>query len=965
MSAYSPYGISSSAPIVNIGATRLSGLDDVGISSASNGQALVYDSATGLWRNGNVSAGGVSTLAALTDVNLIATADRNYLRYDSATSRWINSPDPMAIFHTSGAQEGHILRYNTIAGKFVTGNHLGNAVFTNDSIGILADTDLLSMAPNHLTINGNLNLTGNVTNTLNLANGVISSAVSPLDFNLPTGNTEARFNFQSATSGLNLRNGTTSFLTSTPTTTTLGSTSTAINGGLSVINPLVGNTTFRLGSATTASTFTIQNTALTTLFQVRGDGSIVGLPLSKLSDATITSPTNNQVLTWNSSTSRWINQTIPGSSGSWTISASGECTSTNNIDFKNNQWRVMDASGASHLQMNQGTGMTIFGTKRLAFGDSDQFRIKRDGDNSIEATNGNIRIETLDNNSHVIAKLGASSTSSAFRIQNNSGTDVFRVNGDGSLDGVTVAKLDDVSISSIANNQVLQWVSANSRWENKTLSSAEDARFDTSGPQGGHLLRYDGTLGKYTTQNVLGDIAFSANTISASGYSPSIYLTPTGAEIRNVLQVLNPSLAVGGQIEIKHESGNGSIDNTRGSLTVTNSQAGNDMNLKANAIHFKNDSDTVIASARLGYFNTEAGFSCGNLDQLQISRKSTHSEILNILNDLRIENTATNGHVVVKLGSSSNANSFKIRTNLNSDVFEFRADGTTNMNLDTLNDVTISSVSNGQVLTFNSSSGHWENSTPSAGSGTGSWLFSGAQAGISARPKLIELTSGVINFYKSLYIYNDSNALKANLQGYDDYASLQLLSTSTSYFYVGEGGLETTIKNLCRWNTTANSGSTSAYKWDVSGTQVMLIRADSTMAGNFASASDERDKKDISPLPLGLDFINQLSPKRFKMDERVKYLDDKENYPQFQTIDQVVTDGSKQEAECSFGFLAQDILQVLPQACNTKLIQSQQDGSRYLMNYEQLIAPMVNAIKELSQKINQLEAQLASITTPN
>lgn len=908
-------------------------IPDVVVTSPSDGQALAWNSTLSRWTNQSISGGGgVSTLSALTDVNLIATADRNYLRYDQATSRWINTPDPMSIFHTGSPAQGHILRYDSIANKYVTGNHLGNAVFTGDSIGLAGDTDLLTMATNNLTINGNLNLTGNVTNTLNLANGVVASVVSPLDFNLPAGNTEARFNFQSATSGLNLRNGATSYLTSTPTTTTIGSTSTAINGGLTVVNALANNTTVRLGSTSSANSFQVQNSALTTLFQVRGDGSIVGLPLSKISDATITAPTTGQVLTWNNTTSRWVNQSLPG---------------TANIVF---------------------TGSNI----GLAT-DTDLMAL---ADNSL-VVNGALNVT-------------------------------------GSLQNMPLSKITDVTISSIANNQVLQYNSTTSRWENKTLATSNT-----------------------------GNIVFTGSDIGTAGDLDTMTVDINSVRIRDSLYIENPSLTVGGVLSAIHSAGEATISNTRGNLNIYNDVTNMAINLRAPNITLNDETGNIVMVMKNSHINYPQGYyaswgaggvgplqivreaslsqissnanrllilnsasgqntdvkgsnirlldlsdnvklqtSAGGInlpqdqyltfgsDLLQIVRQASKSQILNILNDLEIQNTATNGHIIAKLGTTSNATAFKVKDSAGTDRFSFYSDGSqTGLSLSNLNGVSLSSPSNGQVLSFNGS--NWVNSTPASGGSTGSWLFSGAQAGIASKPKLIELTFGVINFYRSLYIYNDSNAMKANLQGYDDYAALQLLSTSTNYIYAGEGGLDTTTKHQCRWNTTALSGSSSAYKWDVSNTQVMLIRADGTMAGNFASASDQRDKKDITPLPLGLDFINQLQPKRYKMDERVKYLDDKENYPQFETIDQVVTDGSKQENICSFGFLAQDILSILPQACNTKLVQSQQDGSRYLMNYEQLIAPLVKAVQELSTALNlantkiaDLEAWKASISQP-
>lgn len=76
--------IKTTKQIVNGGVRLLTGLVDVSISTPSNGQALVYDSTLGLWKNGTVSgAGDVVGPASATD-NAIA-------RYDGTTGKLIQN----------------------------------------------------------------------------------------------------------------------------------------------------------------------------------------------------------------------------------------------------------------------------------------------------------------------------------------------------------------------------------------------------------------------------------------------------------------------------------------------------------------------------------------------------------------------------------------------------------------------------------------------------------------------------------------------------------------------------------------------------------------------------------------------------------------------------------------------------------------------------------------------------------
>lgn len=97
----------------------------------------------------------------------------------------------------------------------------------------------------------------------------------------------------------------------------------------------------------------------------------------------------------------------------------------------------------------------------------------------------------------------------------------------------------------------------------------------------------------------------------------------------------------------------------------------------------------------------------------------------------------------------------------------------------------------------------------------------------------------------------------------------------------------------------------------------------------IAPSSDERLKQDIIPEPLGLDFINALNPVeyRLKANPAMKY----------------------------HGFIAQDVAPLIS-ATDDCLYQTNPDGMLGV-DYIAIIAPLVNAVKELKQRIEILEAQ--------
>ena len=100
--------------------------------------------------------------------------------------------------------------------------------------------------------------------------------------------------------------------------------------------------------------------------------------------------------------------------------------------------------------------------------------------------------------------------------------------------------------------------------------------------------------------------------------------------------------------------------------------------------------------------------------------------------------------------------------------------------------------------------------------------------------------------------------------------------------------------------------------------------------------SDGRDKTDVVDLPLGVDFINKLRPVKFKWDRR--------------TPDE--TNGKVRA-----GFIAQD-LQEAQKGSEFMDLVLDENPDKLEAAYANLIPPMVQAIKELSAKVEALESKL-------
>tara|TARA_R100000951_G_C2645850_1_gene182563 strand:- start:298 stop:2565 length:2268 start_codon:yes stop_codon:yes gene_type:complete len=100
--------------------------------------------------------------------------------------------------------------------------------------------------------------------------------------------------------------------------------------------------------------------------------------------------------------------------------------------------------------------------------------------------------------------------------------------------------------------------------------------------------------------------------------------------------------------------------------------------------------------------------------------------------------------------------------------------------------------------------------------------------------------------------------------------------------------------------------------------------------------SDERDKKDIEDLELGLDFVDKLKPRKFKWDLR---------------------SSDKYNGKEASGFIAQEIKEILDQSGNDYTgIVNTDDPNQYTVAQANIIPMLVKAIQELKAEIEILKS---------
>jgi hypothetical protein len=155
--------------------------------------------------------------------------------------------------------------------------------------------------------------------------------------------------------------------------------------------------------------------------------------------------------------------------------------------------------------------------------------------------------------------------------------------------------------------------------------------------------------------------------------------------------------------------------------------------------------------------------------------------------------------------------------------------------------------------------------------------------------------------------------------------------------------------------------------------QVQLGNSSTTtyVYGTVQNRSDLRDKADVRDTQLGLNFVNALRPVDYKWDARDDYkppmpedLTDKEAmaaWAEACDLSNITHDGSKKRSRYHHGLIAQEVKAVLDaQGIDFGGYQDHKvkDGQDVLtIGYDELIAPLIKAIQELTARVQQLEAK--------
>jgi hypothetical protein len=156
------------------------------------------------------------------------------------------------------------------------------------------------------------------------------------------------------------------------------------------------------------------------------------------------------------------------------------------------------------------------------------------------------------------------------------------------------------------------------------------------------------------------------------------------------------------------------------------------------------------------------------------------------------------------------------------------------------------------------------------------------------------------------------------------------------------------------------------YNSTVTGSdQVQLGNAATTTYayGAVQNRSDARDKADVRDTVLGLNFITALRPVDFKWNYRESYDELVTDENGKVTRIRHANDGSKTRSRYHHGVIAQEVKAVMDQAgvdfggFQDHAVAGGEDVLS--IGYDELIAPMIKAIQELTARLEAAEAKIA------
>jgi len=186
-------------------------------------------------------------------------------------------------------------------------------------------------------------------------------------------------------------------------------------------------------------------------------------------------------------------------------------------------------------------------------------------------------------------------------------------------------------------------------------------------------------------------------------------------------------------------------------------------------------------------------------------------------------------------------------------------------------------------------------------------------------------------------------------------------SDNTAIGYSAMNGCTTGAGNIA----IGDYAGTSSSPYNVTTQTNKVVMGNNSVGGayikvSWSVTSDERDKADITEMSNGLDVVKNITPINYVWDTRSDYFTYEEDEDGNEVVVKNPSDGSKKDiGNLRTGFSAQNVKAALDAVgYQGNSVVDSEDPENLKVTETNLIPFLVNAVKELSAKVETLEAQL-------
>ena len=755
---------------------------------------------------------------------------------------------------------------------------------------------------------------------------------------------------------------------------------TTANTGLTFINDLsTKHLEVGVGGSNVSSygTLSIKNVAGVDNTIFNDDGTISGLPVSKLSDTVLTSPALNEVLTYNGS--QWINQ------------APSSGPSLANFSFVNN---IIQKDGSTAIDFSSGNLVIPTGGFRSSSG-------ALYGQSNITQISG---MDFIDTNTNTLLKIGDAginggvnvSTYGTLTLKNSAGGDLTIFNNDGTISGLPVSKLSDTVLTSPATNDVLtfdgtNWINQQPSgggggaspnqitYKERTVKAQQGLVDSTIKPRGDPTLLTKKTIPFSGSQNKV--IAYDdtilcytgVNLYRAHSSQPEIWTLVSNTITHQI-----------GQTNSYFHAENGIY--VYGSTASKNSIYYFDYNDPVN-VQLVGTAPTDIYRSGLVIYDNKIWLIGG---ESGVPLTTLYSAPIEDPLTLTLEgNMTSSGQSLAQYDSIMRIGDIVY-------VFTYTKLGSGSVETNRMFYAPVSNLlsgwlntnyywgGNGHMIYFDGKVYHTvQNGTSIESIDIATFqTYPGSLTALPLTDGSSYFVNGQLPFFPYIFICNGGivqlDAGGGSTIGIPD-RSCTLLGDGAGSGSGGTSSSNTNItmdknnsalgkdafSNISR-NSFVNStaigtgalpGASNEIRLGKTGTSVVL--GDATIV-----TSDLRDKSDILDTDLGLEFIDALQPKKYKLESRLSYVE--KNYEDTGTwidINDVVRDGSLKKTRNHYGLISQEVATTLtalgvdPALSGMYIDNNAVSGRDELaLRYEEFICPLIKAVQELSARLTLLEA---------